>query len=229
MDNKKKPSKEQLERRIEKALLHIDKTKDTKSIYFSDKGLRLTANEDYAIIETGFHRHVFNNITSSGVSRPYLYTMRAIDIAAAHIDEIQVKGADGSVGYSYARLIEVLNELEDKTDYNTFWYFDKYLYSIFCPLYSIGESEEEAWMTYFRFAHNVAMNAVILEERTDDVTNKEFFEKYVETFKSFIAEADERVVLRKPDVSDEENAEAMREFEDEAILNEELKNGDVEG
>ena len=52
MNNKqsKKPTNAQLEKRLKCALLHIDKTKDTKSIYFDDKGLRLTINDDFALI-----------------------------------------------------------------------------------------------------------------------------------------------------------------------------------
>ena len=79
----KKPTNAQMQRRLERAVLHLDRTKDTVSIYFSDKGLRLTADptEGYCIIETGYHRHVFNSFTQGGLSRPYTYTTRVIEIA----------------------------------------------------------------------------------------------------------------------------------------------------
>ena len=47
--NQKRPTNGQLQKRLERAVLHLDRTKDTQSIYWSDKGCRLTADNDYAI------------------------------------------------------------------------------------------------------------------------------------------------------------------------------------
>ena len=56
-----KPTNAQLLRRIQKSPLHLDFTKNTVSVYFSDKGLRLTVDdtEGYALIATGYHTHYF--------------------------------------------------------------------------------------------------------------------------------------------------------------------------
>ena len=35
----KKPTKAQIENRIKHAIVHVDRTKDTKNVYFDDKGL----------------------------------------------------------------------------------------------------------------------------------------------------------------------------------------------
>ena len=59
---KKKETRDQLERRIRNAIVFIPKTKATQSIYFSDKGLRVIVDDSFAIIETGGHRHVFSSV-----------------------------------------------------------------------------------------------------------------------------------------------------------------------
>ena len=81
-------TKAQMQRRIEKSPLHLNRTRDFKTIYFDDKGLRLSCddNEGYCLIETSAHTHVFRSITVAGVSRPYLYTKRFIEFAVASGD-----------------------------------------------------------------------------------------------------------------------------------------------
>ena len=140
----KKQTRAQIERRLERAVLHIDRTKETKEFYFSDKGLRLIVTEDYAIVETGFHKHVFSNLTSSGISRPYLYVKRFIEITEEHLDKIT-----DNFQYSYTKLFEVLKEEENRTEYNIATYFDWWCFNCFVPLYSIGESDAEAFQTLF--------------------------------------------------------------------------------
>lgn len=205
----KKQTRAQIERRLERAVLHIDRTKETKEFYFSDKGLRLIVTEDYAIVETGFHRHVFSNITSSGVSRPYLYVKRFIEITEEHDDKII-----DDFQYSYTKLFEVLKE-ENKAEYNIATYFDWWCFNCFVPLYSIGESDAEAFLVYEDYLHNIARNAILLSEKVEDMTNKQFFEKVVENMKTYISEIDEVVVFKKKtdDEVMKESVEALQEQE----------------
>ena len=211
----KKPTNAQLQKRIANALIHIDKTKDTESIFFSDKGLRLTVNEDYAIIATGFHRHVFNNFTSSGISRPYLYTKRVIEIANENLKDIEVDG-----GYSFQKLLEVLKAKEDKSEYNIVTYYEWFVFNCFQPLYSIGESEVESFLVYEMYLHNIARQAVLLSEKKEDMTNKQFFNEVIKNMQNFIEGVDERVIFHK--MTDEEmaqaNIEALTQNEQEQAM-----------
>lgn len=211
----KKPTNAQLQKRIANALIHIDKTKDTESIFFSDKGLRLTTNEDVAIIATGFHRHVFNNFTSSGISRPYLYTKRVIEIANENLKDIEVDG-----GYSFQRLLEVLKAKEDKSEYNIVTYYDWFVFNCFQPLYSIGESEVESFLVYEMYLHNIARQAVLLSEKKEDMTNKQFFDEVIKNMQAFVEGIEERVIFHK--MSDKEmaqaNIEALTQNEQEQAM-----------
>lgn len=216
MEQKKpKPTNAQLQKRIANALIHIDRTKDTESIFFSDKGLRLTVNEDVAIIATGFHRHVFNNFTSSGISRPYLYTKRVIEIANENIVAVETED-----GYSFAKLLEVLKAKEDKSEYNIVTYVSWWLEIIFSPLYSIDESEAGSFLVYEAYLHHIARQAVLLSEKKEDMTNKQFFNEVIKNMQGFIEGVDERVIFHK--MTDEElaqaNIEALTQNEQEQAM-----------
>lgn len=219
MDNKKKPTNAQLLKRIANAIVHVDKTKDTQSIFFDDKGLRLTITEDYAVIETGYHRHVFNNFTSSGVCRPYLYTKRMIEIA----NENDCKVGDG---LSYQRLMQVLKDKKDQSDYNIASYYDWYLMNVFAPLFSIGENEVECFLVYMDYMHNIARNAILFEEHKDGLTNKQFVEKYVDLIRDFTKGIDEREIFvpKTDEQVMQENIDAIQQDENDKILQEQIKN-----
>ena len=113
MEQKKKPTNAQLQKRIENAIVFVPKTKDTISIFFSDKGVRLTVTMDSAVIAFGYSQTIYSNFTAAGISRPYLYTKRVIEIANENLKDIE-----GDGGYSFQRLLEVLKAKEDKSEYN---------------------------------------------------------------------------------------------------------------
>lgn len=199
MEQKKKPTNAQLQRRIANAVVHLDRTKDTMGIYFSDKGLRLVSDKEYCVIETGYHRHVFSNITSSGISRPWLYTKRIVEIANEHLEDCKTDN-----GYSFAKLLEVLKEKEDRTEYNIFIYVDWWMFNIFQPLYSIGESDVEQFLVYESYIHNISRNSILLSEKTEEMTNKQFLDKLIGNIREFTDGMDERVLFEKK--TDEELA-----------------------
>ena len=218
MEQKKKLTNAQLQKRLENAIVFVPKTKDTISIFFSDKGVRLVADADGCVIETNYHRHVYSNITSAGVSRPYLYTKRVIEIASDKntLEEITVKDKDDNfVGYSYQRLLDVLKEKEDKSEYNIVVYYQWFLFNIFQPLYGIGETEIESFLVYEDYIHNIARNAILLSEKTEDMTNKQFIQTILESIKHFTEDLEERILF--PKKTDEqvmkEEIEAIQEQE----------------
>lgn len=218
---KKKETNAQLKKRIEKALVHVEKTKDTKSVYFSDRGLRLTINEDCAIISTGFHKHIFNKITSSGISKPYMYTDMVIDLALENSCLVEDENVIGEKYYSYQRLLDVLKNNEEKNyDYLIVYYYSMWLYNIYNPLYSISESESSSFVVFLTYVVNVATNSIILEEKKDDVTNRQIVNELCARIKKFTSDIDERVIFAK--MTDEDFAkkemEAMNEQENENII-----------
>lgn len=216
----KKLTNGQLQNRLKNAILHIDKTKDTKSVYFDDKGFRLTVNEDYAIIETGFHRHVYNAFTPQGVSRPYLYTKRFIDMALSN--DCLIKNSKGETTRSYGKLFDTLKNKEDKNEYNVAWYCDLFFYNIFHPLYGIGESEAESFLVYESYLHNIARNKVIMSEKINDMTNLDFIEAVMKEVKAYTEGMDKRTIFKKKTDEEmmQENIEAAAAQQSEKTMEE---------
>ena len=212
----KKPTNAQLQRRIQNALAFVPKDKNYLGVFFSDKGLRLEVNSDTAIISTGYHKHLFSSYTSSGISRPYLYTRRIIEITNEHLDDCKTEN-----GHSFTKLLEFLKTKEDRTEYNICVFWDWWCFSIFQPLYSIGESEAEQFLVYESYIHNIARNSVLLSEKTDGMTNKEFLSKVAEEKAKFLEDMEERVLFEKK--SDEEVAKENIEAATELELNEQTQ------
>jgi hypothetical protein len=210
MEQKKKLTNAQLQRRMQTAIVFVPKDKDAIDIYFSDKGLRLTATSEKAIISFAYSQTVYENWTTSGVSRPCLYTKRVIEIANEHLEEIKTDN-----GYSFQRLLDVLNKKEDKAEYNIVTYYDWFIFNLFQPQFGIAEDEVSSFLVYEDYIHNIARNAILLGERNVDVTNKQFFDMVIERMKEFVGDLEESVLLHKK--SDEEvmkeNIEAAQEQE----------------
>lgn len=215
----KKLSKAQLESRLKNALIHIDKTKDTQTLFFSDKGLRLTTTDEFAIVATNNHSHLFSAITPNGYSHPYLFVKRFLEIALENAPKTEN-------GYSYAKLFEELKNKEDKSEYNVAFYCDMYFFNIFCPLYTIGDNEASAFTVYESYLHNIAVNSVILSEKVDGLTNKQFLENIIANIREYSKDIDERVIYEKKTDAEiiQEEINAMSEIENENNFANELGN-----
>lgn len=220
MPQQKQATKGEIERRIRNAIVFVTKDKDYQAVYFDDKGVRLEVTSDYAIISTAFHRHVFGAITSQGESRPYIYTRRFIEIALAN--DCMVKDEQGNVTRSYGKLMAMLKEKEDQKEFHVAWYYDLWLNNIFHPLYGIGESQIEAFLVYESYLHNIARNKIILSEKTDDITNKQFIEQVGKELAEFVKDIDEYVVFHKQTDEEQKQAEvdALNEISAEQSIKE---------
>lgn len=204
----KQKSKSQLEKSINNAVVFVPKDKETMSIFFSDKGLRLTTTEDRVVIETTWHRHVYENITSAGVSRPFLYTRRVIELAMSN-------DCCTEDGYSFAKLLEVLKE-KDENNYNMVVYYEWWITVIHSNLYTIGEDMLSCWLVYFKYVTTLATTSITFSEHKTDMTNKQFVEMFKKEIDTLMDGLDENVVIHA--LSDEERVkkevEAMQELED---------------
>lgn len=219
IQGKKKPTRGDMERKLRSAIVFVPKDKDTKSIFFDDKGLRLTVTDDYVVIATGFHQHVFNNVTGYGISRPYLYTKRFVEIALEN--DCTITDKKGNEKHSYAKLFASLKAKEDKTEYNLCWFIDLWLNNIFMPLYGIDETESASFLVYEQYLHDVSKQQVILEEKQDDMTNLQFVEKVLENERKFVEGMDERVIFKKK--TDKEIAQEEVEALQNAMIQDETE------
>lgn len=211
----KKETRATIERKIKNAIVFIPKDKDTTGIFFSDKGVRLTVTMDSAVIAFGYSQTIYSNFTAAGISRPYLYTKRVIEIANENLKDIEVDG-----GYSFQRLLEVLKAKEDKSEYNIVTYYEWFLHNLFNPQFGIAEDEVSSFLVYEDYIHNIAKNSVLLSEHKDDVTNKQFIDDVIANIREFTDGLEESVLLHKKTDEEvmKENIEAMAATEQEQIM-----------
>ena len=186
----KKPTKQQLESKINKSLVFVERDKNYKIIYFNDKGLKLETTSEYAIVSTNYHKHVFDAFTSSGVSKPYIYVNSMLDIAIKHVDDIKIT-TNGETYVSYALLNTFLKEHQgngdaEKNEFAIFFYVDMWLYNIFTPLYEISEMEATQFMTFQHYVENIVRHKLQLAEHKEDVTNKNFANDFIDEFNAVI-------------------------------------------
>lgn len=211
----KKETRASIERKIKNAVVFVPKDKDTISVFFSDKGVRLTVTSDMAVVAFGFSQIVYNNYTMSGVSRPYLYTKRIVEIVNENLKDIEVDG-----GYSFQRLLDVLKAKEDTSEYNIVTYYQWFLYNLHSPQFGIAEDEVSSFLVYEDYIHNIAKNSVLLSEHKEDVTNKQFIESVIANIREFTDGLEESVLLHK--MTDEEvaqaNIEALTQNEQEQAI-----------
>ena len=200
----KKETRATIERKIKNAIVFVPKDKESISIFFSDKGVRLTATMDSAVIAFGYSQTIYSNFTAAGISRPYLYTKRMIEIANENLKDIEVNG-----GYSFQRLLEVLKAKEDKSEYNIVTYYEWFLHNLFNPQFGIAEDEVSSFLVYEDYIHNIAKNSILLDVRNEDLTNKQFIDKVIANIKDFTDNLEESVLLHKK--ADEEIAKEEME------------------
>ena len=225
MEKTKKPTNAQLTKRIKNAVLLIDKTKDTKTIFFSDTATRITITPDYAIVEkNGNQIHIFAKVLSYGYSRPYLYLDTVVDFALA---EEKADTITTPNGLSWYKLLEVLKGRDDQIPYGTCHYVDMWMFNVCAPVYSISEDKASVHLVLENYWHNVARTNVFLQEKTEPMTNKQFGNEVLEQVKSFIDGCEEEVIFEKKTDEElqQEEMKAMAEFEDEQTLQSEIEDG----
>ena len=122
----------------------------------------------------------------------------------------------------------MLQAKEDKKDFNMCWYVDLWFNNIFHPLYGIGESEVDSFLAYETYMHNIARNKVILSEKPDGMTNKQFVDNVLQEEKSYIEGMDERVIFEaKTDEQRlQEEIDATKEHQIEESISEGVENAE---
>lgn len=212
----KKETNAQLKRRINNALVLVERTKESKEIYFDDKGLRLMYNEDYAVVGTGFHSHVFERVTPSGISKPYVFVKNFVDTAFEN-DCTVTDENNNKLGYSYAKLMQTMKDKkDDENAYNICWFTDLWFFNIFQPLYTIDETFVSTTLVYEQYVHNIACNSILLAEHKEDMTNKQYIQRVLDAVKEYTSNINDEILFHA--MTDEQFVDSLRTNELEMDL-----------
>ena len=218
----KKPTNAQLIKKIQKAVVFVERVKDTKEIFFSDRGLRLTITDDTAVVSLGGSQiHCFPKVLSTGYSRPYLYLQTFVDIALEKADDGTIMTENGM---SYNKLREALNKTDGDQQF-IFNYVDMWLFNITTPVFSIAEGAPNVHLVTEAYWFNIARTELFLSEKIEDLTNKQFTEKVIDKVKEFMKGAPEIVIFNKKTDEEliQEEISAMEATEAERVIDEQAK------
>ena len=109
-----------------------------------------------------------------------------------------------------------------RSKYLIVFYFDMWATAIFSNLYDISETEAGSFIVYLDYIVHLSKHMVILSEKTEDMTNKQFLQKFLDNIKNLTEDIQEIVVF--PKKTDEElvkeEVEAINQSEQEQIMEE---------
>lgn len=211
----KKATRAQLEKRIDNALLIIDKGKEFKSIYLGDIGIGVYITKDYAIMTSNFHQHIWNRFNGKGYNKPYIYLDRFVNLSNEHINEIGRKNIKGELFYSLSKL-KAISTLRDE-EKRLITIVERFIYVANDGIYAIGDEKEDITNLMLQYLCWLSKANIFIGDRMDDLFINDFYNRFISTFRylSLDADIDDKVVdeLQEKINEIEENAyNQIKEF-----------------
>lgn len=213
-------TKEQLERRVKNALVFVPKDKSYSAVYLYDHGMKVEVTEDAAVISTNYHKHVFDRLTSAGISRPYIYSRKFVETVIKY----KSYATDSEGNFILSKLLDYLKSCKEdadkRSDYDFCTYYTWWSYNIFSNLYSIGEKMVDSVIVYLTYLANVGRDSILLSEKPDGMTAAAFIDSFIDTFKKLVSSfregEDSGMVLFEPKTDEQvakETIESLQEQE----------------
>ena len=164
--------------RIKNSIVMVDRDDNTLSIDFKDKGLKIDVTDDYAVITTMYHKHVFDAMTANGISETYSFIKQFVEIA---LEKDCVKAYDDGVEYySYQELDKLMKTNEvSETERIIFMVCDMWFYNIFQPIYTLRADQISSFIVYMNYLSNLTNTHILLKESKKDITNVEYIKEYI--------------------------------------------------
>lgn len=182
MEQSKKKSKSQLEHEISSAIVFVPK-KNAKTIHLEDRGITLSVTDDFTVISTNFHRNVFNNYNSEGVSPIHSYITLFIDIAEKYKEFGEIKDDKGNVtGFSFGLLMGHKDEI-DIIDLNLILLVDRWLMVLTEPQYVLYPSDISSLNLTSMYISFLAKSNALLRAREGDIMYYDFFNEYISSIR----------------------------------------------
>lgn len=222
-DMEKKMTKEQLQRRLDKAVLHIDRTKSFKSCYFADRGIRISVEEDAALIGRSSYTMVFDRIVSGGFSRIYMILSSVVDMANKY--DCDVMNADGDHYTSFYKLRDTLSKTEEaKGEYNVFVIFSAWFDVLQSTLFLAPEKPDEMFALNSIYVLNTIVHGTVAKPYEKDMTCKELWNEIRKDFDDYVSGISDDYLVLKYKTKEEQEKEIA-----EAISGLDIDNAALEG
>lgn len=177
----KKATRAQLEKRIDNALLIVDKGKEFKSIYLGDIGIGVYITKDYAIMTSNFHQHIWNKFNRQGYNKPYIYLDQFVNLANEHINEIGDKNIEDELFYSMRKLIAISTLSESEKILIGMVY--RFIYVANSGIYAIGNENIENTNLLLQYSCWLSYSNVFFEIKDEDVLRNDIYNKFISEFR----------------------------------------------
>lgn len=176
-----KPSKAQLESKIAKSVLLIERGNDFKAFRFSDIGILIELCEDYTIISSNFHKDIWSNMTPSGLSNVYVLLNEVVSIANEFKNEISVKNEKGEIEYHFSKFKDL--SIIDSNDRNILILFEKWLYVLNDAPFMMGSEKPDVLAIIASYILWLSKNQIFFSERIGDMTANDFYNELIKNIR----------------------------------------------
>ena len=218
----KKPTNAQLQKRISRAIVHIDRTKDTKEVFFDDRGIRIVISDERAIISQLSFMMTFDEIVSGGYSRNYMVLNRMVEM----VDEYDcvVVNEKGEKSVSFWKLYDsVKNSTKEghEADNGIITKFIIWFGVMQSSMFMLSERTDFTFALGTQYAMNGIISGSISKFYEKDMTNKELLAEIAKEFDTYRDSVKEEFVVMKKETEEDRKqaiANAIQEQEQEQAM-----------
>lgn len=178
MENSKKQSKAQLEKKIADAIVMVPK-EHAKTIHLEDRGITFTVTDDYTVISTNYNRSVFTNFTSEGLSVVYYQVNMFIDTLNKYKALGEVKDDKGNVtGFRFDELMSNKDKIEE-VDLSFLNRIDQWSMVLTEPMFALNPTHVSSMSLHTMWVSFLSKSNILLESGNDDVEYYDYFTKFL--------------------------------------------------
>jgi hypothetical protein len=219
---KKKPTNAQLQNRISKAVIHIDRTKDTKEVFFDDRGIRIVISDGKAIISQLSFMMAFDEIVSGGYSRNYMVLNRIAEMVDDY--DCIATNEKGEKSVSFWKLYDsVKNSTKEwhEADYGIITKFIIWFSVMQSSMFLLSERADYTFALGTQYAMNGIISGSISKFYEKDMTNKELLSEIAKEFDNYRNGVEEEFVVMKKE-TEEDRKQAIANAMQETLLQKNL-------
>ena len=218
----KKPTNAQLQKRISRAVVHIDRTKDTKEVFFDDRGIRIVISDERAIISQLSFMMTFDEIVSGGYSRNYMVLNRIVEMVDEY-DCVVVNEKEEKCVSFWKLYDSVKNSTKEghEADNGIITKFIIWFGVMQSSMFMLSERTDFTFALGTQYAMNGIISGSISKFYEKDMTNKELLAEIAKEFDTYRDSVKEEFVVMKKETEEDRKqaiANAIQEQEQEQAM-----------
>ena len=207
----KKLSKAQLEKAVRTAIVYVPKTKETKTLRLDDRGFTITITENYTVVSTNFHRNVFSNFVSDGLSNPHVWLDSFIQICEKYHEYGEIKDDNGNVkAFSLKQMMENAKDKLEDVEFMILQHTDAWLSTLTEGCFAIGDTDlhiQDVMIMYLSF---LAKSNVLLSAADKDIYKQEMYNKYLAAIRWMVLDSATGISLEEVEAIENEALEKLK-------------------